>query len=200
VRNNCEDGLTLTVTILTERLELREFTDGDWSSVHEYDSDPEVTLYAGIPPSSKEDTTRFLQTAQSRQNQKLRTDFDLAVVLRSGGSLIGGCYLGVTDQDNRQGRKGYLLNKKYWGKGYATEASRALLSFGFEKLGLHRIYAECDPDNLPSLRVLEKIGMHREGRLREAHFERGKWRDYFLYAIIDVRRVAGGRTNIKNEK
>jgi len=68
---------------------------------------------------------------------------------------------------------------------YATEAARALLTFGFGQLRLHRIFATCDPANTASARVLEKIGMQREGLLREHEWVKGRWRDSFLYAILD---------------
>jgi ribosomal-protein-alanine N-acetyltransferase len=77
------------------------------------------------------------------------------------------------------------LTRRYWGQGYATETGKALLTFGFDGLGLHRIFATCDPANVPSAHVLEKIGMQREGRIREHKWAKRRWRDSLLYAILD---------------
>ncbi len=78
-----------------------------------------------------------------------------------------------------------VFSRGFWEKGYATEASRALMDFGFAELGLHRIFATCDPANTASAHVLEKLGMKREGRLREHKWSKGKWRDSFLYAMLE---------------
>jgi RimJ/RimL family protein N-acetyltransferase len=80
---------------------------------------------------------------------------------------------------------GYCFNKTYWGKGYATEAVRALLEFGFNRLTLHRISANCDPSNVASNRVLMKAGMKLEGRLRENLRVKGRWRDTMVYGILE---------------
>jgi RimJ/RimL family protein N-acetyltransferase len=79
---------------------------------------------------------------------------------------------------------GYLISPAAQGQGYATEAARALLDFGLTTGGLHRITATCDPENTGSVRVLEKIGMSREGHLRDHFLIRGAWRDRLLYAKL----------------
>jgi RimJ/RimL family protein N-acetyltransferase len=104
--------------------------------------------------------------------------------LKEQTTLIGGCGIGVSDPRHREGFIGYILNKSFWGQGYATELSQALLAFGFEKLGLHRIYATCDIDNKASAHVMEKIGMQREGLLREYRMQGKNWRDQFIYATL----------------
>jgi len=77
------------------------------------------------------------------------------------------------------------MRPEYWSRGIGTEAAGALIRFGFEKLGLHRIIAKCDPMNMASWRVMEKTGMRREGRLRENVKIRGEWRDSLLYSILE---------------
>jgi ribosomal-protein-alanine N-acetyltransferase len=80
---------------------------------------------------------------------------------------------------------GFVLHRQYWGAGIATEASRAMLSFGFESLGLHRIVAECFVEQIASVRIFEKLGMRREAHfLKNAH-KAGVWRDTYLYALLD---------------
>ena len=77
-----------------------------------------------------------------------------------------------------------MISRDRAGSGYATEAAAAVLRFGFDTLGLHRIWATCRPENLGSSRVLEKIGMQREGHLRDHVMVRGAWQDSLLYAAI----------------
>ena len=80
--------------------------------------------------------------------------------MRSEETLIGQCFL-LTRDEKRQGEIGFVLNRHYWGCGYMTEAARAVLQYGFQRLNLHRIYATCRPANVASTRVLEKLGMRR---------------------------------------
>jgi RimJ/RimL family protein N-acetyltransferase len=79
----------------------------------------------------------------------------------------------------------YKLHKNFWGQGYATEAARELLKFGFNELDLHRIEAGCAVDNIASVRVLEKCGMTREGRTRKLLPLAHGWSDNFQYAILE---------------
>jgi hypothetical protein len=83
-----------------------------------------------------------------------------------------------------EGEIWYLVEPESWGKGFATEAVRYLLSFGFGELGLHRIWATCLPENPASARVLEKAGMRKEGFLVKNLKIHGAWKSSFLYAIL----------------
>jgi RimJ/RimL family protein N-acetyltransferase len=77
--------------------------------------------------------------------------------------LIGSIELEVVSFEHRRGEIGYVLAREWWGLGYASEATRRLLAFGFDQLGLHKISATCDPENRASVAVLMKNGMHQEG-------------------------------------
>ena len=107
-------------------------------------------------------------TAASRP----RTKYQLAVTLKSTDQLIGNCGVRLAEEGSQVGDIGYELSPGHWGRGYATEAARAIMAFGFETLHLHRIWAECIAENTRSARVLEKLGMQLEGRLREHTFLR----------------------------
>jgi ribosomal-protein-alanine N-acetyltransferase len=85
----------------------------------------------------------------------------------------------------REGDIGYELSPVHWGHGYATEAARAIVRFGFTELHLHRVWSWCIADNVGSARVLEKIGMRREGRLRDKEYFKGSWWDTLFYAILE---------------
>lgn len=173
------------LSLTTERLVLREFDELDWQAVHEYASDPEVVRYMEWGPNTEDESRNFIRQAIAYQQEQPRRNYEFAVVLKARDRLIGGCGIHVSNPDSREGWIGYCFNRHFWGQGYATEAARALLTFGFDRLKLHRVFATCDPANIVSISVLEKIGMQREGHLREHKWAKGRWRDSFLFAILD---------------
>lgn len=173
------------VSLESERLVLREFTERDFDAVHRYGSDPEVSRFMPWGPNTEEDTAGFLRRAIAKQGREPRTQYELAVTLRDSGHLIGGCGIRVVNMELGEGNIGYCLNREHWGRGYATEAARRLLRYGFQHLEFHRLYATCDPENIGSRRVLEKIGMRQEGHLRENVRMREEWRDSLVYAILE---------------
>ncbi len=120
-----------------------------------------------------------------RAERHPRTIYHLAIILRATDRLFGGCRIQIRNPAGGDGDIGYVLARDAWGQGFATEAARALIAFGFDRLALHRIWATCDVDNVASARVLEKLGMRREGHLRQSVRRRGEWRDCYLYAILE---------------
>jgi len=173
------------VALQTTRIKLRELEPKDWQAVSDYASDLEVVRFMNWGPNTKEDTKNFIKRAIVTRTAKPRQSYSLAVVLKEENKLIGGCGITISDPDNREGWIGYVFNRHYWGRGYATETARALIAFGFRQLGLHRIYATCDPANTASARVMEKGGMQCEGHFREKMCVKGTWRDVLVYAILD---------------
>jgi len=176
----------------SQRLSLREFVEADWQSVHSYASDPEVFRYVEGGPLNEQQSRDSLQKAIVNQRENPRFDFRLAVTLKMKGKLIGDCRIRILDPNLHpvyrllgQAYIGFYLNRKFWGQGYASEVAQGLLAFGFDQLGLHRIFAWCDSENLASARVLEKVGMRREGVLLKNWTIRGELRDAFLYAITE---------------
>jgi RimJ/RimL family protein N-acetyltransferase len=180
--------------LVTARLLLRDFAWSDQDAVHAFASDPQVTRFMEWGPNDVHDTRAFLTMAVAQPSQRERTEFEFAVVLTGVGAndvgtdgtppLIGSVSLRITNRLHQQGELGYVLAAPFWSHGYATEATKALLEFGFGSLGLHRISATCRPENHASARVLEKSGMSLEGRLRDHKFIRGQWRDSLLYTVI----------------
>ncbi|MEH1989319.1 GNAT family N-acetyltransferase [Nostoc sp.] len=173
------------IPLETQRLILRDFVESDWQEVHKYAADAEVVRYLTFGPNTEEDTKNFLQREILLQGKEPRQHFALAVILKPQKQLIGICRISVQDTDNRIGSIGYSFTKEFWGQGYATEAVKAVISFGFQELGLHRIFATCHPENIASARVMQNIGMQQEGYLREHHWIKGEWRDSWLYAILE---------------
>jgi RimJ/RimL family protein N-acetyltransferase len=115
--------------------------------------------------------------------------------LKSTRRVIGGCGIRVHRAENRDADIGYVLHRDYWGQGLITEAASAIIEVGFSTLRMHRIWATTDPENLRSSRVLERLGMRFEGRLREHIWCKQRWRDSALYAVLEhewgERRAAG---------
>lgn len=175
----------VSLPLETERLILREFEEADRKAVHVYASDPETVRFMTWGPNTEEQTQEFVARAIACRQDEPRRRFELAVIVKADGRLIGACSITVSDPDNRRGWIGYCYNREFWGQGYATEAARAIVGFGFEQLGLRRITATCDTENAASARVLKKAGMRREGLFREDERLRGKWRDTHSYAVLE---------------
>jgi RimJ/RimL family protein N-acetyltransferase len=174
-----ENGIT------TDRLVLREVKEEDWRAVHAYASDPEVVRFVDFGPNTEQETRDFIDRAVAAEKCVPRLAHDLVVVQKESGEIIGGCGIHVTKPEQGEAFIGYVLGRRFWGQGYATEVARALLGCGFETLALRRIYAVCDAKNPASARVMEKAGMRREGWLRENALVKGKYRDELMYAILD---------------
>lgn len=175
---------------LTERLILREFVPEDWAQVLAYQSDPRyLRFYAWTTRTPKEVQT-FVQMFVAQQREAPRSKFQLAVTLKDTHDLIGNCGVRLTDTslgggDTREAEIGYEFAPDFWGKGYATEATQAMAAFAFDTLKIHRLSAHCIAENTASARVLEKLGMKREGRLREKEHFKGRYWDTLLYAILE---------------
>ena len=169
----------------TERLILRDFVEADWRDVHQYGSDPDTVKYQPFGPNTEEETKAYIQRMLANQKAQPRVHYEFALVNKQDNKVIGGVGLNIRNAEDKEAMLGYILNRKYWNQGYTTEAAGKVIGFGFEQLGLHRIIASCDPENTGSYRVMEKIGMQREGYLREERMFKGVWRDFLLYSILE---------------
>ena len=165
----------------TERLILRRFRMEDLDDLYEYLSDPEAVRFEPYPPQTLRETEQNLKW-------RISTDEMIAVELRETGKLIGNLYLGKRELDARE--LGYVFNRKYWGHGYAAEAAAALVEDAFRQ-GVNRVYAECDPLNPNSWRLLERLGFVREAHFRRnVFFQRDEagmpvWKDTYVYARLN---------------
>lgn len=167
----------------TERLCLREFVDADIPVLHAYNLHPMARRYESGPPVSENQFRQIIYGILAEQAERPRQGYYFAIVRDQ--QVIGSCYLAIRDMTHRQAETGYMLGYEHWGQGYATEAARAAVDFGFETLGLHRIYAEALSENTASRRVLEKIGMRQEGTLRETDYFDERWWHTCIYAILE---------------
>jgi ribosomal-protein-alanine N-acetyltransferase len=178
--------ITTPRTILeTERLLLRPWERGDWPAIHELMSDPRVARYAFIPVTTEEATIALVERVVTDSPKRFPRGF--VITLADTEQVIGTCRLALLTEGNGQGDIAYHLLHSHWGHGYATEAARALIAYGFDDFGMHRIGTTVRPENTASWRVLEKIGMRREGhqRLHRWDWVAEEWVDSYLYAIVE---------------
>lgn len=169
----------------TERLILREFRLEDWTAVLAYQSAPRYLRYYEWTERTPAAVQAFVGRFLTQQRVRPRTKFQLAVTLKSSGALIGNCGIRMASAGAEEAEIGYEIAPIHWGHGYASEAARAIVEFGFAQLELHRIWANCVADNVASARVLEKLGMQLEGRLRENEYYKDRWWDTLIYAILE---------------
>jgi [ribosomal protein S5]-alanine N-acetyltransferase len=164
------------------RVVLREWTRADGEAVRIYAEDPEVVRYLIRAPTEllAEPALAIDEAQESR-----RTEYAFAVIDRDSDGVIGSAEVYVDSVRHHPGEIGYILRRDVWGQGLATEVAELLLRFGFDDLGLHRLWASCDPANAASIRVLEKVGMQYEGLLRHQYLAHdGTWRDAVIYAVV----------------
>ncbi len=147
----------MNVIIETDRLLLRSFTIDDAVLIYELNRDPEVTRYTGDPIRDLDHAKEVLEKTILPQ-YALYNHGRWAVHTKPGFEFIGWCGL-KTRPERNEIDLGFRFAQTYWGHGYATEAAFASLKYGFEKLELHRIVGRAMPQNIGSLRVLEKCGM-----------------------------------------
>jgi ribosomal-protein-alanine N-acetyltransferase len=170
--------------IETRRLCIRSFREEDWKAVHAYSADPEVMRFVPGELPSEEETRDAIRSWMNGQTDN-PPHYDFAVTVPPDNSVIGWCCIQISSSDKRLGELMYAFNRNFWRKGYAIEATQAIVNYGFSELKLHRIFATCRPENIGSWRILEKLGMQREGLLRENIWIRDSWYSSYLYAIID---------------
>jgi [ribosomal protein S5]-alanine N-acetyltransferase len=171
-----------TPNLLTDRLLLRPHILADVPQLARLAGAREVAATTlRIPhPYSVADAEAFIIDWQDAADERVA----FAIVLRENSALLGGTGLRL-EKEHQRAELGYWIGTPYWGKGYATEAARALLRYGFEVLNLHRIHASHFSNNTASGNILRKIGMKHEGRLRHHIVKWGQYLDLELYAMLE---------------
>jgi RimJ/RimL family protein N-acetyltransferase len=169
-----------------ERVTLRRFRPADIEPFVAYRSDPDVARYQSWDaPYPLADGDRLVMAMRRQHPDTPGQWFQFAVTLRSTGELIGDCGTKPDAADPRQAEIGYTIAKPQHGRGYGTDTVRTLLGYLFGARGKHRVTASCDPRNTGSIRLLERVGMRREGHLRESAWFNGEWADDLLFAMLD---------------
>lgn len=171
--------MTATAILETARLRLRPYREDDIPELLPLIGTREVaaTTLRIAHPYTEDDAKAFLALAQEPDK------IWLAITLRDDGRQIGGIGLRLSEQ-HQHAELGYWLGVPYWGRGYATEAAQEMLRYGFEDLGLHRIFASHFKHNPTSGRVLAKVGMRYEGCQREHLRKWDQFVDSELYGLL----------------
>ncbi|MEV7541108.1 GNAT family protein [Streptomyces sp. NPDC089915] len=143
-----------------------------------------TSRYQAWGPNTEARTREFVDSAVQARSQTPQRRFPY--VARVGREVVGMGELHVRSRGQRQGEISYVVHPRRWGQGIGTEIGRHLLAHGFDGLGLHRIYATCDPRNLGSSRVLSKIGMRQEGHLRHTALLSDGWRDSMIFSTLET--------------
>jgi ribosomal-protein-alanine N-acetyltransferase len=176
-------------TLETTRLILRPFTWGDARDVQRLAGDREVASTTLNVPHPYEDgmAEQWIGTHQEKYERGELVNF--AIVRRVDNALLGAIGLRITQQ-HTHAELGYWIGQPYWNAGYCTEAAHAVVAYGFEGLGLHRIHASHMTRNPASGRVMQKIGMYYEGCLRQHINKWGVFEDLAIYGILQSEYVA----------
>lgn len=170
--------------IETSRLRLRSFQEADLPTFLAYRNDPEIARYQSWDTTSEAEARVMLAEVARTPPGTPGEGVQLALALKSTGELIGDIFFLIWATDPQQGEIGYTLKRAAHRQGYATEAVGAFLDYAFGTFHLHRITAVVDVENGPSIRLLERLGMRREGHFRENVWFKGRWADEYLYAIL----------------
>ncbi|MFG3658376.1 GNAT family N-acetyltransferase [Streptomyces sp. NPDC047706] len=172
---------------------LERITLDDWRAVHSWAHLAEACRFQTWGPNTEEQTRAFVEAAADAWSQRLPRR--LVHTARVGGTVLGMGELHLRSRLQRQGEITYVVHPRAWGQGIGTEIGRLLLSLGFTQLGLHRVYATCDPRNVGSSRVLTKLGMTYEGHLRHTARIRDGWRDSLVFSVLEEEWRAGARSD-----
>ncbi len=178
----------------TERLRLRALDSLDVDDIFAYRGDPVVQLYNSKPHETIEETLAFIEQQHALYRQQREclwavtlpfTDPDSPRTLGKVGRVIGEVSIQDWDRYHRHASIGYDFTRSFWGKGFAQEAARAVLRFGFERMQLNRIEIWTAAENTRSVRLAERLGFSRDGLLRRRILEDdGAFHDSTLYGLL----------------
>lgn len=175
-----------TLPIETDRLLLRAFEPGDIEAVAAYHALPEAQRFRGARVRSRADVQEALDTMLAERALNRPGDMlSLAAVRRNDAQLVGQVALRWHDATAAQGELRFVFNPAFQRQGYASEAVRAMLDFGFADVDLHRIFTRCDARNQAVARMLKSLGMRLEAHYREHALFQGEWDEELHFAILD---------------
>ncbi|MEA4831065.1 MAG: GNAT family N-acetyltransferase [Oscillospiraceae bacterium] len=167
----------------TDRLILRKISVTDAADMYEYSKNPNVTRYLTWSPHEDEEYTR--RYIKYLQGQYMSGEFyDWGLELKENGKMIGTCGFTSINERDRSAEVGYVINESYWHKGYATEALKKVIAFGFDHMLLKRIEAKHIEGNDMSASVMKKCGMKLDGILRDSMYIKGEYKTIHVYSII----------------
>ncbi len=167
----------------TPRLIIRRFQAVDLQDTFEILSDPEVAKYEFWDTYDLDETREDIEIQAAVEPGTFGVWNEFAVQLKDGGKVIGNIAFKPNHIEQKQVEIGFHFNRKFHGQGYGYEAVMGLIKYLWT-LGMHRIWAVVDTRNLPSWKLMEKLGLRREGHMVQNCFVRGEWCDEYLYALL----------------
>ncbi|WP_428239963.1 GNAT family N-acetyltransferase [Gynuella sp.] len=165
----------------TDRLWLRDFQPSDMQSYISFTATPDYQKYYSEEDSCREKSEFLVNQFIAQAQDDPRRKYQLAVIEKSSNQLIGTC--GIRVENDRQASLGFGIAVNYQGYGYAFEAARSMICFGFQALGVHRVYAETLAANHSAVSLCEHLRMRKEGHFIEHRFFKGCWWDTVVYAL-----------------
>ena len=166
------------------KINLRYHLSSDAVSIFRYASDEAISRHTFIPhPYTIKDAHEFIKLSGSARRKKVA--YHYGIEDKETGQIIGGIGLEAIDRVHHKGEIGYWVARPFWRQGIMTEAISLILGLCFAEVELHRVYAHVFPDNIASMRVLEKVGFTREGLLRQAAMKNGSFVDTYIYSILE---------------
>ena len=167
----------------TNRLVLRRFSDGDAPAFLAYRNDPRIARFQSWESCSPAEASAFVQRHAAQAFGLPDEWLQIAIALKESNQLIGDCAVRVHAPDARQATIGGTLSRPFHRQGFAVEALSCLLECLFVGLKLHRVVADSDVENAAAWRLMEQLGLRREGHLRQSLWFKGRWADEYLYAM-----------------
>jgi RimJ/RimL family protein N-acetyltransferase len=171
------------VLLESERLVIRRLRDDDLEPLLAYRNLPEVAWMQLWESYSTEEARGLINGCKVVEPFTANDSFQFAVALRGSDELIGDLYFKM-DEAGKQAEIGYTFDPRFQGQGLATEAVRKLLDYAFREKGLHRIYGITDPRNLPSIKLMRRLGMRQEAHFKDSLWFKGAWADDVAFAIL----------------
>ncbi|MCD6545634.1 MAG: GNAT family N-acetyltransferase [Thermotogae bacterium] len=165
-----------------QKVKLREYRKEDIPKAWEYINDPDVRrfLNPGIPyPMRLEDEEKWFEEQRSGKDT-----YNFAIILKDTGEYIGGCGINTVDWKNRHVCVGIFLGKKFWSKGYGTDAMKVLVNFIFSQMNINKVYLHVYSFNKRAIKSYEKCGFKIEAVLREHIFRDGEYHDEYVMSIL----------------
>lgn len=171
--------------IKTQRLLLRDIKKSDYRFYAELESNESCLQYESDSVPTKEEIEDKFNKHLNDKNVSPRTRYSLMIENAATQELVGRVVLWEIDDSIKEWEMGWYVHPRYWGKGYAPEAARALLMFAFSSLKAHRVQALCNDKNINSEKVMLKIGMLKEGTCRGVRFLNNEWYGSHIYALLE---------------
>jgi RimJ/RimL family protein N-acetyltransferase len=180
----CQKASESVLPLYTDRLILRRFADDDQQALAAYRNDPEVARYQSWEHCTPSEA-RLLIAENKNQPVGVPGEWiNFAIALRDRDELVGDLALQIKERDAKQAVLGFTIARSHQRQGLGSEAVGAVLDYLFASMALHRVTADCDPRNEGSWRLMERLGMRREGHFIRSLWFKGDWADEYIYAIL----------------